>query len=139
MYSEGSEDYCCDYPLAADPTHYQVVIALGALDRLQEALLCSLCQSVHWSDDTTTNSIIDLRPRLCTVDILMFEHGASYTQTVVCTEVQQLNITWVHIRQAIPPNHAFPILTIIVHKRVEIPQEGKDFRKVGYSGLLFVT
>lgn len=42
------------------------------------------------------------------VDILVFEHGVRYRQTVTSTKVQQQNITRAHIMVAMLPNHIAP-------------------------------
>ncbi|KAL6464293.1 hypothetical protein MHYP_G00266100 [Metynnis hypsauchen] len=52
------------------------------------------------------------------MDILVFKHGVRDGQTVVCTEVQKPNTTQVQIREAIPPNHTPPGLTVIAHTAV---------------------
>lgn len=52
------------------------------------------------------------------VDTLLFKHGLRYGQTVVCMEVQQQNTAQGQIREAIPPNHAPPGLTVVPHMSV---------------------
>lgn len=46
-----------------------------------------------------------------------------YGQTVNSTEVQQQNITWVQIGEALPPDHIPPGVTVAVHMGIELPQQ----------------
>ena len=53
----------------------------------------------------------------------MLEHGVYKEEFMTSTEVQKQNTARVQIREAIPPNHASPGHSIIVHMGIEAHQE----------------
>lgn len=61
-----------------------------------------------------------LMPRVL-MNILVFEHGVHYRQTMMRTEVQQQIAAQVEIRKGVPFNHASPGSTTITHMGIEVP------------------
>ncbi len=53
----------------------------------------------------------------------MLECGVCYCQSMASTEVQQQSTTQVQIRQAVPPDHPPPGLSVIPHVSIEVPQQ----------------
>lgn len=58
------------------------------------------------------------------MDTFVLKHGIHYRQTMMSTEVQQQNATWVQVREAIPTNHTAPGATGNADVGIEVPQEG---------------
>ncbi|KAI3376169.1 hypothetical protein L3Q82_016696 [Scortum barcoo] len=107
------------------------------------------------SDETTTKSIIDLRPRVvlvprCTDGHPVLEHVLCVMDKLVTYRSPITEHRWVQIGEAVPPDHAPPGITVVAHVSVEVPSRTmespvgalsstppRDSKKAGYSVLLF--